>query len=686
MSDVLSSEGRSPGSLRGWRVAALPVLVSLALSAATVGNRAHWQDSGLFLTAIREYSVLYPPGFVLYQTLCKAWTLLFGFLDFVLAVHLFSSLCAALAAGLLARAAEQVTKDGTASAVAGCLAAAGYTWWFSGLYAKGYAFLFLLVALLLWRMVLRDHRAVAILPGLAWSAHPSAALLAPVVLLYIVRHWAEIRALGWLRIAGLAAAGLLGAFGPALLLPLLAARDSIYSMGHPVTVGEWLRYETGARFTGADGVWGYTGWRWAHAARYAWEEFLGVGAALAALGIYRLCRDRREERWALAVWVVPVVAGATLFRIEGQFDFWMVTAWMPLWIAAALGLSALREKQRHLPAAALGIGLAWAVLANGRDLYLRGDDGPELLGRSLLEPLDPGATLVVTSDDGMGLCSYLQTVRGVRKDVRVVQASQLSPVPELTWYRDRLSRHWPEWTPPDFSLVLVQASTYTPLALTQAAIVQGRKPGAPPVYFDQQPPAGLMGSGAVVPAGFLWKWSERADTVPDPKEWKYPVTLEEAASRRGRKRGISAGGGNDPRGVLPQAYEDRLIYYMAVARRNLGELAQREGTRAGYERSAECYESILRLAPELGWDPQLLYALGLDDYLLDRREAAAAMFERALELDPRPQVKAGSLFYLGELHAAGGRRERALDFYRRAREVVPPESPLRAELDRRLGR
>ena len=49
--------------------------LSLILSLCTVGSKPHWQDSGIYLVAVKEFSVLYPPGFVLYLSLCKAWTL-----------------------------------------------------------------------------------------------------------------------------------------------------------------------------------------------------------------------------------------------------------------------------------------------------------------------------------------------------------------------------------------------------------------------------------------------------------------------------------------------------------------------------------------------------------------------------------------------------------------------------------
>jgi hypothetical protein len=661
------------------------MVVSLLLSAATVGKQAHWQDSAIYLTAIREFSVLYPPGFALYLLLVKAWTLILGFLDFTLAVHLFSSVCAALAAGVLARAANQITKDGLASTVAATLAGAGYTWWFSGLYAKGYALFFLLVALLLWRMACRDHVGVGLLSGLAWAAHPSAALLAPVVLLYIARYRVEIRALGLRRLAWLVPASCFCAFGANLILiPILVARGSIYSMGHPSTAGELLKYLAGSRFTGMPGVWGFVGWRWAHAALYAWEEFLGVGALLVCVGTARLFQERREERWALLVWTLPVVAVATLFKIEGQFDFWLVSAWMPLWICAALGLSFLRRLQPRALQVALVVGLAWSLWANGRDLSLRGEGRPEALGRAMLMNLDPGSLLVVSSDDAVGLCSYLQSVRGYRKDVRVALASFLTPARDLRWYAERLAQRWPGFVPPNFDLVLLQASKYTNLALTQAAIVQAQAPGSPPVYFDTEPPRQLLGSGSVVPAGFLWKWSEKKDARPDPRYWETSVTLEEATERPGRMRGIAGTFGAEDIWVVPQAYEDRLVYYLALARRALGDLAQQEGSRQGYERSAKAYESILKAAPQLGRDPRTLYPLALDYYLLDRPNDAAPLFLEIVDTDAGPETKAGALFYLGELHRGARRGSEAQGFYRRALEIVPPDSPLKAELERRI--
>src|SRR3954465_7475848 len=88
-----------------------PLPGPLLLSACTVGGRVGWQDSGFFLAAVKDLGVLYPPGFVLYLVLCKTWTLLLGFVDFTLAVPLFSPVCAAGAAAAIAVAARELLRS-----------------------------------------------------------------------------------------------------------------------------------------------------------------------------------------------------------------------------------------------------------------------------------------------------------------------------------------------------------------------------------------------------------------------------------------------------------------------------------------------------------------------------------------------------------------------------------------------
>jgi hypothetical protein len=93
--------------MRRWIVPAVPFVFSLSLTLSTVGNHPHWQDSGVYLTAVKELGVLHPPGFCLYLVLCRLWTVALFFVDFALAVHLFSSLRATLAAFYLGEIARK---------------------------------------------------------------------------------------------------------------------------------------------------------------------------------------------------------------------------------------------------------------------------------------------------------------------------------------------------------------------------------------------------------------------------------------------------------------------------------------------------------------------------------------------------------------------------------------------------
>ena len=208
--------------MKRWIVPGVPFVFSLCLSLATVGSHPYWQDSGLYLMGVKEVGVLYPPGFGFYLVLCKIWTFVLFFVDFTLAVHLFSSLCAALAAGTMAVAVRDLLRSrGTlfrvleqdpgeaadgAAMLAGVMLACGYTFWSTAIYAKGYALYYFVLALLIWRMIRadetgrpRDFTIVAALIGLAWQCHPSATLTGVALAAFAAVH---AKALGLRGVAG----------------------------------------------------------------------------------------------------------------------------------------------------------------------------------------------------------------------------------------------------------------------------------------------------------------------------------------------------------------------------------------------------------------------------------------------------------------------------------------------------
>src|SRR5581483_1838468 len=147
------------------------------------------------------------------------------------------------------------------------------------------------------------------------------------------------RVAGGKGIAWRAALAALCAVGPILLLPILAGPGSPLHFGNPDASPEFLSYVFGGGFMSRSGAFGLDGSRVASVFRYGWEEFLGIGILLVLAGGWRLWIENRKLLLGVAAWVVPVLAVTVLFRLEGQHDFWMVAAWIPLWLLAAVGLS-----------------------------------------------------------------------------------------------------------------------------------------------------------------------------------------------------------------------------------------------------------------------------------------------------------------------------------------------------------
>ncbi len=667
-----------------------------------MGDTVGWQDSGFFLTCVHEGSLLHPPGFVLWQALCRVWVAVFFFVPFTVAVHLFSAACAAGAAAFLALAAREwlaasrppFRLDGpapdpaadAAAAAAGCLAAAGYTFWAAALLAKVYAFFYLVLAALVWRLLRahesrrpRDFTVAAGLIGLAWQAHPSATLAGPALLAFVALH---ARSLGAAGLAGRVALAAALAVGPSLAgYALYAGKPSTSSFGAPATFSEVLGYLSGARFVGRSEAFGLEPSRLLGAARYAWEEFLGVGVLLALAGIVRAARANPKALVAAAAWSLPVVLATVAFTVEGQHDFWLVSAWIPLHLLVAAGLDALG---RRAGLAALGLaagaGLLWSVLANGPDVSMRHHGWAETYGRIYLERLPERAVFVVGSDDVSGACQYLQAVKDRRPDVVLVRRSRL----EDDWYvRALLARH-PDLAAPDVARLRTLHPGVPGAALTAFANANGLGPR--PLYFEHRPePRLLLPELEAVEAGLWWKVGRRGSTAPDPRDWKDLPSAEAVPALFRRERGqdvrVAPGGRLT---TSPEPYERRLLKALLKARIAWVSVRLRERTPEAVREAADLALSALRLDPASEETPQVLLLYGTALYALGRAQPAETAFQEALELGLPPRNQAEARVYLSRLARSRGD---AAGAELRAREALstPGLDPAsRAEMERRL--
>lgn len=691
--------------MRRILVPGIPFAVSLALSSFTLGTHAAWQDSGLFLAAIRDLGVLYPPGFVLYEVLCHAWTRVFFFLDFVLAVHLFSALCAAGAAAVTALATRDLLRcragvlrvfegepgavEDACAALAGTLLATGYTFASSATLAKGYAFYYLVLSLLIWRMIRaaesgrpRDFTIVAALIGASAQAHPSSALTGAALLLFVGAH---ARALGWKGVAGRTALAAAVALGPSLLLlPWLVSRDAAVQMGRPTGVAEVLRYVTGGRFVGKEGAFGIEASRLGSFTSYFWEEMLGVGTLLVLGGLLTLARRDAKVLVGMLLWLVPYAAVAVFFRNEGQHDYWFVAAWMPLYLAAGVAAFDLSRNlgARALPAtAAIGVlATAWAVGANFRDLNRRHDGLAEAFGRTFLAGADARAVLVLDGDDPNALALFLQRVRGERADVAVVTAPFLVSRPEggRDWYYGVLTRRHPDLRRPP-----VPGEAPDPIDEEEAEIarfINSNLEIGRPIFCSREISPRLLQRGwSMIPAGAIWKL-ERRGALPDLKYWTLPVEPEAVAGRMGRPRGQRRVLTPQGEELRPQAYEERLLAVLIRARLSKARLLLSQGDGAG---AAALGESILSLEEGSRRDVDLLDLVSLAWIKAGDDVKADAALKREAESTTGP-FQAKAILLRGDLARRRKDEPAARALYLQALAVPGLDPGQRGELEARL--
>jgi hypothetical protein len=694
--------------LRRWGVPGVPFALSLCLSLLTVGTHPYWQDSGLYLTAVKELGVLYPPGFTLYEVLCHLWTKLLFFADFTLAVHLFSSLCAALAAGAISLAARdllrsrgrifRVTEEDPGvladycGALAGIVMACGFTFWSTAIYAKGYSFYYLCLTLLVWRMIRaddggkpRDFSLVAALIGLSWQAHPSASLIGPALLLFVLIH---AKGLGWKGVAGRVGIAAACALGPCLLLlPWLASRDPWLVMGQASTPLAALSYVTGRRFVSQPGVFGYEPVRGASFGLYLWEEFLGVGVLLIALGLFALVRSRRPLLWGLVAWLLPYVSGTILFKIEGQHDCWFIAAWMPLYLVVSVGAwQAARwagERGTLLATAAGALVLVWGLEENFVQVKQRGYLLAEYFGRTLLENVDPEAVLILQGDDSNGLASYLQRVRGERKDVTLVTASFLAYESAGNWYDELLLRRHSFLQPPPYGPMLERFPNRKRKEVASAAFLNANAECGKPLFCEQLVPLDLLRPGyTLIPAGAVWKFVRQEPPAElEPRYWKFPIEPERIDLGARRARGQKVGSATEEFSVQPQRYEERLLNLLAMARFHLAMSLTEKGR---FAPAATLCDSVLALSPQYRESPEIVHIAGISHHAAGNAAKAEPLLRRSVEIGTIPRHRASASYYLGEIARKKGDEAEAQRWFATALGIPGLDEATRREIESRL--
>jgi hypothetical protein len=433
------------------------------------------------------------------------------------------------------------------------------------------------------------------------------------------------------------------------------SRDPAVLFGQPDTLDEWFRYLIGARFTGRAGVFGIDGFRVANAARYFWDEFLVVGLAVALFGLWRIARSNRRLLIGMAAWTLPAGALAILFRIEGQEDFWLVSAWLPLYLAVAVGLAALPSKLIRWASPALAVaGLISSVAVNAKSVSMRHYTLAESYGRYHLEKVERDAVLVLESDDALATTLYLQVVKGLRPDVAIVDLSRL----DFHDYQIYLQRRFPFLPGP--------ASFNWQEFLEPTA----RKR---PVYLEVPPRDGWEET----PEGPLIRMFA---PDPTPKSWDFPVRLEDVRASFGRQRGIRLEVLPSGLKVEPEPYEQRWVsLYVRCRAREAMSWFQKKGEQ-NYRKAAALFEEARAIDPGRP-DGDILHGLGTSYYLIKDYDRAEPVLQQLLLLKPKPRQAVRACKFLSNIYKARGNAAEAQRYLDRAMAIVRSDSELRREFE-----
>ncbi|MCA9936618.1 MAG: DUF2723 domain-containing protein [Anaerolineales bacterium] len=392
-------------------------------------------DGGELITAAVTLGVPHPPGYPTYVLLGK----FISFIPIGTAVfrfNLFSAVCVALAAGVVAVVSGQYSVGSKLntdyrllntdywSLITGLTFAFTSFVWGQAVIAEVYGLNVLLVALFLWALLgERPYPLTGLLLGLSLTTHLTSAFLIPLALALVpTRNWPKL------------GVGLLAGLTPFLLLPLFAYGSSPVVWGNPTTWQGW---------------WWLVSGRIYHPNAFAlpaaqWLPRLREWALLAAGGMASLqvCKwQGASNKPANLLTCKPTYLLLATFFLYFLYAFFYNTldAAALLLPGVLLLVLLLAPILRQLGRWGWLLPLA-LLLLNFNGQNLRGDAGVRPFAITVLEEAPNEAILLTPGNESIFALWYFQTVEGLRPDVILVDKNLFA----FDWYRARLQAQHPD--------------------------------------------------------------------------------------------------------------------------------------------------------------------------------------------------------------------------------------------------
>ena len=410
-------------------------------------------NQGEFTALFTLGGVAHPPGYPLWTLLLRAMSWMPGSTPSLAAARA-TAVVGAIAVGALFAACRSWGASRGASAVACVVYAFAPLTWIYATQAEAFALNALLCSALLAaagpRCTLRGERrivAAGLVVGLGLSHHPTFPAMGPIVILALVRGWAELGAGGRVRSSLLGAAAIVLGLAPYDYVVWASHHpEGLWVWGGPMDPAGLLHHVLGTDFWQLRGE--EPGARLSALGRSLAIATLVVGLPVAFVGIVRgFLRDRGGAIAITASWLLagPAVlamlagkpVGIDALTIEPMHILPLLILSIPLAWGADLLLEQAPRDAREWVAAAAAIAVAavdtWRVPPRIAE-YERPDVEQYL--RDTLGNLPPLALLVGVGDDHRFFGFLVeQRVLGLRPDVVYVDAGML----HADWYRARVA-------------------------------------------------------------------------------------------------------------------------------------------------------------------------------------------------------------------------------------------------------
>lgn len=417
---------------RAFVQGALVAALLFACYAATAAPGVWYGDSAELAAAAHGLGVAHPPGYSLY--LLAGRLAMLGGAD-AFGLNLLSALLAALSVGMFHVLLLRCTGSAAAALFGALAAGVSPLFWGLATVAEVYPLaLALLLAALLAATLLPGRRGIflaAYAAGTAAAHHPMGLFYLFPLALFLYARGSRIRGA---RDTAIAALLFLLPWTAHFYLMIRAGSDAMIRWGHAGDFAGLVRHV--ARLDYGDLLLGTPGGeglgllaRLAVPWRYLAHDFGATLPLLALLGAAVVLRRRRT--WEIAALAAALIFGGVLLpallevkgtpaSIAGNRIFFLPLAFLACGLAAA-GLARLARFGGVLRWIALPFVLILALpLVRGlADQNRRHDRGAGDLARLALRDLEPNATLRIAEGQLLFPVVYMQTVEGVRPDVRI---------------------------------------------------------------------------------------------------------------------------------------------------------------------------------------------------------------------------------------------------------------------------